>query len=98
MSPKPSLPRGHPVKICSPVRGFFTPVVHLPHRVDLRRVRHVASSARVLQSELHRIEMASARIVDDAVLQAVEASHASTAAFVIIGSLAGGMIGCPSVA
>ena len=24
-SPKPSLPRGQPVKICSPVRGFFTP-------------------------------------------------------------------------
>ena len=79
LSPKPSLPRGQPVKICSPVRGFFDAVVHLCAASTCAGVRQVGSSA-PRHEQLGRIEMAAPRIVDDAVLQHRRcASHASTA-------------------
>ena len=70
-SPNPSLPRGQPVKICSPVRGFFAPSYIFLDRLDLRRREAGRLVARPLAGERRRVERALARIVDQAVLQRV---------------------------
>ena len=50
---------------------ILQPVVHLPRRVHLRR-RQTSGLVSALARELRGIEMTAARVVDDAVLQAVE--------------------------